>query len=57
MRDTAEKAMLIIMREMRANREKERAVWSTFSLLRIIACELAPADRGEKEGRASAEPQ
>ncbi len=52
--DTAEKAMLIIMREIR---ERERAVWSPFSLLRIIACMLAEADREREERRTSAEPQ
>ena len=50
--------MLIIMREMRENRE--RAVWSPYSLLRIIACTLARADRererGESERRAAVTP-
>lgn len=46
------------MREMRENREKKRAVWSPYSLLRIIACTLAGAGRErEREKRASAEPQ
>lgn len=45
---TAEKAMLIIMTEMREKTERVRALWSPYSLLRIIACTLAGADR-EKE--------
>lgn len=42
--------MLIIMREMRENREKERAVRSPYSLLRIIACMLVGADRERERG-------
>lgn len=59
-RETAEKAMLIIMSEMREKREKGRAVWSPYSLLRIIACMLAGADRErereESEHRAAVTP-
>lgn len=40
----------------RNERKRERAVWSPYSLLRIIACRLAEADRGS-ERRTSAEPQ
>lgn len=62
-RETAEKAMLIIMREMRETGEKEK-VWSLcIALLRIIACMLAEADRGrerrggeESERRAAVTP-
>lgn len=56
-RDTAEKAMLIIMRETREQSERQRAVWSPYSLLRIIACVLAGADREREQKRESAEPQ
>lgn len=48
-RGTAEKAMLIIMREMR-DQTSARAVWSAYSLLRIIARKLDGTD-GETEGR------
>lgn len=58
-RGTAEKAMLIIMRESREQIEGE--VRSLFSLLRIIACMSAGSEKErEREGeraRASSEPQ
>ena len=47
--------MLIIMSEMRERSERQRAVWSPYSLLRIIACVLAGADREREQRRESAQ--